>query len=561
MPQSVAVRLADAKLLLTGASGFLGKAVLATWLREVPGSGTITLLLRAPDDDAAHERLVEQVLTSEPFAGGLADEALASGRLRALAADLAAEGLGGLDSQELAGTDVAIHCAASVSFEQPMDDILELNVLGARRLSDALREAGCDDVHLLHVSTAYAAGQRTGLVLERPYGSGTSEPWVDLDAELAVAKEWRRELESQSRLPEQQKRFVADAQEELGPAGAPARRPARGVGPPRLDVERARRARASARAGARLVGHLHALQGARRAGARAEPAAAPHDRPPDDHRVRARAALPGLDRGAEGHRPGAARLRPRAHPPVPRPPVGTDRHRARRPRRPRPRGRRGRPADGRPALPHHGQRRPQPAAHRRARADHHPLLPVAPAARRGRRPRRGRRVALRLAREHPPGAGPRRAGARHGPQDPRPRGAAQQRRRRAQPAQAAPLARAPAPPDGDLRPVHGARLRVRRPRDPRARRPDERGGPHAPPVRHGGDRLGDVHGGRAPAGAAAPGLGAPSRPQHRGARPHAAARRGPAGDRVLRRRGRRARRDDRARLRVAAHARHAAPRP
>ena len=41
----------------------------------------------------------------------------------------------------------------------------------------------------------------------------------------------------------------------------------------------------------------------------------------------------------------------------------------------------------------------------------------------------------------------------------------------------------------------------------------------------------------------------------------AAARRGPAGHRVLRRRGRRARRDDRARLRVAAHARHAAPRP
>ena len=57
-------------------------------------------------------------------------------------------------------------------------------------------------------------------MLERPYGSGTSEPWVDLDAELAVAKEWRRELESESRLPEQQKRFVADAQEELGPAGA-----------------------------------------------------------------------------------------------------------------------------------------------------------------------------------------------------------------------------------------------------------------------------------------------------------------------------------------------------
>jgi fatty acyl-CoA reductase len=218
MPPLVAAKLAGAQLLLTGATGFLGKAVLATWLREVPDTGPIICIIRAADDDAAQERLVQQVLTSEPFAGGLADDALAAGRLRAIAADLAIEGA--LDSTKLAGTDVAIHCAASVSFEQPLDDIIELNVLGARRLATALRDAGCDDVHLLHVSTAYAAGQRTGLVLERPYGSGTSEPWVDLDAELAVAKGWRHDLESQSRLPAQQKRFVADAQEELGPAGA-----------------------------------------------------------------------------------------------------------------------------------------------------------------------------------------------------------------------------------------------------------------------------------------------------------------------------------------------------
>jgi fatty acyl-CoA reductase len=218
-PQRVADRLAGTNLLLTGASGFLGKAVLATWLREAPDAGRITLLLRAADDDAAEVRLRDQILTSVPFAGGLADEALAEGRLRALACDLATEDLGGLDPAMLAGTDVAIHCAASVSFEQPLDDILDLNVLGARRLADALAASGAD-VHLLHVSTAYAAGQRTGLVLERPFGSSTSEPWVDLDAELAVARTWRRELESVSREPTHQQRFVRDAREEIGPAGA-----------------------------------------------------------------------------------------------------------------------------------------------------------------------------------------------------------------------------------------------------------------------------------------------------------------------------------------------------
>src|SRR5688572_17910186 len=108
MPPLVAAKLAGAKLLLTGATGFLGKAVLAAWLREVGDGGTMTLLLRAADDEAAQRRLEEQVLTSAPFAGGLADEALADGRLRALAADLAADHLGGLDASLLAGTDVAI---------------------------------------------------------------------------------------------------------------------------------------------------------------------------------------------------------------------------------------------------------------------------------------------------------------------------------------------------------------------------------------------------------------------------------------------------------------------
>ena len=376
MPQSVAVRLADAKLLLTGASGFLGKAVLATWLREVPGSGTITLLLRAPDDDAAHQRLVEQVLTSEPFAGGLADEALASGRLRALAADLAAEGLGGLDSQELAGTDVVIHCAASVSFEQPLDEILELNGLGARRL---LRRAArgrlrrphlAPRLHRLRRRPAHRARARAPVRQRRRRSRG-----LDLDAELAVAKAWRRDLEAESRLPEHQKRFVADAP---GASSAPparrtsARAPSGGAtaGSASELVERG----APARTGARLVGHLHALQGARRAGAacRAGRGTLTIVRPSIVESALEH-ALPGLDGGAEGRRPDPARLRRGLIPPLPRPTVGADRHRAGRPRRQRLRGRRGatRPTDGPRCLTMASGAR-NPLTHRRARADHHP---------------------------------------------------------------------------------------------------------------------------------------------------------------------------------------------
>jgi fatty acyl-CoA reductase len=183
--QTLDERLAGKAVLLTGASGFVGKAVLALALRELPSLGRIVLLLRAGDDEAAAGRLADEVLTSVAFEGIEAD-----GRLSAIAGDIAAEGLTGV-----AGIDVVIHCAASVSFEQPLDEMLELNGRGPARLVRALRAAGSDP-HVVHVSTAYAAGRRTGLVLERPSGTAPAEPELDLDAELEAARAWRRDVEA-----------------------------------------------------------------------------------------------------------------------------------------------------------------------------------------------------------------------------------------------------------------------------------------------------------------------------------------------------------------------------
>jgi HAD superfamily hydrolase (TIGR01490 family) len=222
--QTIAERLSGRTVLLTGGSGFVGKAILATCLRELPDLAAIRVLLRAPDDEAARRRLTTDILTTAPFeALNPADVALAleTGRLTARAADLLEDHLGRDDFAPLADVDVAIHCAASVSFEQPLDEMIELNVLGTRRLVGALREAGASP-HFVHVSTAYAAGCRTGLVLERASGLAPGEPDVDLEGELAAARAWRAELETESRLPAHQHRFVADARQEIGPAGAPA---------------------------------------------------------------------------------------------------------------------------------------------------------------------------------------------------------------------------------------------------------------------------------------------------------------------------------------------------
>jgi nucleoside-diphosphate-sugar epimerase len=198
-------RLAGKRLLLTGASGFVGKAVLAQCLQELPEL-QVTVLLRGD----AEQRLRDEVLTAAPFEG------LDGSGVRALSGDLSADGLEGAGA-----IDVVIHCAASVSFEQPLDESLELNGRGPARLLRALRAAGSDP-YFVHVSTAYAAGQRTGLVLERPSGTAPAEPHLDLDAELAAAQAWRRDIEAESRLPIHQQRFVREARREVGPAGGPA---------------------------------------------------------------------------------------------------------------------------------------------------------------------------------------------------------------------------------------------------------------------------------------------------------------------------------------------------
>ncbi len=180
--------------------------MLAQIVRELRDT-TVTVLLRGNDPQ---QRLQNEILTSAPFEG------LDGSAVKAIGGDLGSDGLQGVGD-----IDVVIHCAASVSFEQSLDEALELNGKGPTRLLKALRDAGSDP-YFVHISTAYAAGQRTGLVLERPSGTAPSEPWLDLDAELDAARSWRRDIEAESRLPEHQHRFVKEAERAVGPAGGPA---------------------------------------------------------------------------------------------------------------------------------------------------------------------------------------------------------------------------------------------------------------------------------------------------------------------------------------------------
>jgi len=147
------------EILLTGATGFLGMDTLTRLLER--GDEKVVVLIRAEDDDAATQRLagVLASLYDEPPA--------AAAHVRAVRGDLLAPGLG-LSARERAtlvgSVDRIIHCAASISFDLPLEEAREINVGGVARVIELAREiaAGGTLARLVHVSTAYVSGRHAG---------------------------------------------------------------------------------------------------------------------------------------------------------------------------------------------------------------------------------------------------------------------------------------------------------------------------------------------------------------------------------------------------------------
>ncbi len=106
-----------------------------------------------------------------------------------------------------------IHCAATVSFDPPIDEGFRTNLFGAVRFYEAILAAGATP-HLVHVSTAYVAGVRKGVIPE-----ATLDHRVDWRAEAELALQARGDVEAQSRKPELLDSFLRKARDEHGRAG------------------------------------------------------------------------------------------------------------------------------------------------------------------------------------------------------------------------------------------------------------------------------------------------------------------------------------------------------
>jgi HAD superfamily hydrolase (TIGR01490 family) len=109
--------------------------------------------------------------------------------------------------------DVVIHAASTVSFDRPIDEAFATNVSGVVALYQALSEAGADP-HVVHVSTAYVAGVRKGVVPEAELKHS-----VDWRAELASSRGIRADVERDSRRPETLRKLAGRARSQHGKAG------------------------------------------------------------------------------------------------------------------------------------------------------------------------------------------------------------------------------------------------------------------------------------------------------------------------------------------------------
>ncbi|HWX97419.1 MAG TPA: SDR family oxidoreductase [Solirubrobacteraceae bacterium] len=146
-------------ILLTGATGFLGMDTLARLIDR--GEDQVIVIVRADDSQRPQQRL------AATLARLYEDPGPAAARVCAVEGDLLEPELGisREDRDRLVdGVDRIIHCAASISFDSPLEQARAINVEGVARVVELAREiaAGGRLRRLVHVSTAYVSGRHCG---------------------------------------------------------------------------------------------------------------------------------------------------------------------------------------------------------------------------------------------------------------------------------------------------------------------------------------------------------------------------------------------------------------
>ena len=201
-------------IFFIGGTGFVGKVTLSMLLHNFPDIGKVYATVRARDENESRTRFWTSIVTShtfdplrEKYGDGFED--FIREKVIPVNGDVGNEFLG-LDVKEAAkimkDTDVIINGAGNVTFNPPLESALRTNVVGSNNIIQVARMM--NKPRLVHVSTCFVAGKRSGAIWENEPVVGYFPRKNEL---VGTTFDVNREVEDCARLSEQARQEADDA--------------------------------------------------------------------------------------------------------------------------------------------------------------------------------------------------------------------------------------------------------------------------------------------------------------------------------------------------------------
>jgi len=202
------------KIFFIGGTGFVGKVTLSMLLHNFPDIGKVYTTVRARDENESKTRFWTTIVTSptfdplrEKYGDGFDD--FIREKVIPVNGDVGNEFLG-LDEKEakkiMQDTDIIINGAGNVTFNPPLESALRTNVVGSNNILKMARMM--KKPRLVHVSTCFVAGKRSGAIWENEPVVGYFPRKNEL---VGTVFDVNREIEDCARLSEQARQEADDA--------------------------------------------------------------------------------------------------------------------------------------------------------------------------------------------------------------------------------------------------------------------------------------------------------------------------------------------------------------
>jgi long-chain acyl-CoA synthetase len=202
------------KIFFIGGTGFVGKVTLSMLLYNFPNVGKVYATVRARDARESEIRFWTSIVTSPTFDPlrekyGDGFEEFIRAKVVPVNGDVGNEFLGMPEEEAraiMADTDVIINGAGNVTFNPPLESALRTNVVGSNNILKLARmmRRPC----LVHVSTCFVAGKRSGAIWENEKVVGYFPRKNEL---IGTVFDVDKEIEDCARLSEQARQEADDA--------------------------------------------------------------------------------------------------------------------------------------------------------------------------------------------------------------------------------------------------------------------------------------------------------------------------------------------------------------